>query len=77
MEEFGLVDFDRESKIVIVGKKNRSDIYKYLLETKYGVTQEVEQIYREADIDQLSISGAVTVAREAGHFKRYGFAVLH
>ncbi len=77
LKEFGLVGFDRESKIVIVGKKDRSDIYKYLLETKYGVTQEVEQIYREDEIDRLSISGAVTIAREAGIFKKNGLAVLH
>jgi len=67
MNDFDLLGFNRKSTFVLVGHKNRSNIYKYLLKEKYGVTQDIKQIYKEDEIDRLSIEGAITVAKKAGY----------
>lgn len=69
VNDFDLLGFNKNSSYVLVGHKERSKLYSYLLKEKCGVERYIKQINEENEIDRLSIDGAITVAKKAGYFK--------
>lgn len=54
------------ARYTLVGMKRRCGIYKHLLEKKTGTAHSVISITDEAEIDQLSIRGVISIAEKAG-----------
>ena len=54
------------ARYILVGMKRRCRIYTHLLENKTGMAHSVASITDEAEIDQLSIQGVISIARKAG-----------
>jgi 2-dehydro-3-deoxygalactonokinase len=56
------------TNFILIGVKSRCSIYKYLLETKISPECNVSMITDEAEIDQLSIQGVLSLAKKASIF---------
>jgi hypothetical protein len=52
-------------RFLLVGMQRRCRIYRHLLE-KSGIAESVASITEESEVDQLSIRGAISIARRAG-----------
>jgi 2-dehydro-3-deoxygalactonokinase len=66
LHDFELLNFPLKSSFVLIGYKRRCDIFKYLIERYYGIT-DVKVIFEKTKVDMLSIKGAVTIAQKAGY----------
>lgn len=51
---------------ILVGMRRRCRIYEHLLRTKSSLARDVTTISAEADIDELSIRGVLSIAKKAG-----------
>jgi 2-dehydro-3-deoxygalactonokinase len=67
LNDFDLLGFKKESSFVLVGHKERSRLYGYLLKEQYGAVKHIQQISEEEQIDRLAIDGAIAVAKKAGY----------
>jgi 2-dehydro-3-deoxygalactonokinase len=54
------------ARYMLIGMKRRCRIYTHLLEKRTGMARSVTSITDEAEIDQLSIRGVISIARKAG-----------
>ncbi len=72
LNDFGILGFKRASTFVLVGHRERSKLYGYLLKEKYGAIKHIQQITEEDEIDRLSIDGAISVAKRAGPLRFRG-----
>ena len=54
------------TSFILIGMKRRCRIYEHLLKTKVSLECNVSMITEEADIDQLSIQGVLSLAKKAG-----------
>jgi 2-dehydro-3-deoxygalactonokinase len=54
------------TSFILIGMKRRCRIYEHLLKTKVSPECNVSMITEEADIDQLSIQGVLSLAKKAG-----------
>jgi len=68
IEEFKNLNFSRDCTFVLVGHKIRCDIMKYLLNKHYKINS-IKCINQKEEIDDLSIQGAIAIARKTGHLK--------
>lgn len=67
LRDFDIVKFPKQTAYVLIGHKRRCNIFKYLLEKHYGVT-DIQEIY-EDKVDSLSIGGAIAIAEKAGYLR--------
>lgn len=58
-------DFPSDETFILIGSKSRSLIYGYLLKEKMKI-KNIFKIYNKKDIDHLSITGSLHLARIAG-----------
>lgn len=70
LRDFPLVGFSADTPFVLIGHASRCRIFRYLLTRYLGVTREIREITDPEEIDRLSITGAITIARRAGYLKR-------
>jgi 2-dehydro-3-deoxygalactonokinase len=68
LNDFNLLGFPSDTGFVLIGYKRRCRIFKYLLQKFYGI-KEVKEIVAEAQVDLLSIRGAVAIAGKGGYLK--------
>ncbi|MDC7248492.1 MAG: 2-dehydro-3-deoxygalactonokinase [Sphaerochaetaceae bacterium] len=57
--------FSFNGPIVLIGKKSRCEVYKYLLENKLNWKQDVEIISDSNQIDNFNIQGVYNIAKKA------------
>ncbi|MDR7867772.1 MAG: 2-dehydro-3-deoxygalactonokinase [Sporomusaceae bacterium] len=60
--EFGRLGFPNNVPYLLVGHKERCEIYELLLKRTFGPECEVEYIYDQAEIDRFTVTGAFAVA---------------
>lgn len=71
VNDFSLFNFSLiNSYFILVGHKQRCEIFNYMLKKYFGVKTKIKMIYEEKDIEKLSIEGAIFIARQAGYFKK-------
>lgn len=70
LDIFRKLKYPLNTSFIIIGKKRRCEIYRYLLKTKLNNDNNIELLTEDSDIDQLSITGALHLAEVAGLFKR-------
>lgn len=66
--EFKDLRFSADSSFVLVGHQIRCRIMSYLLKKYYNITRIITIDHKE-EIDQLSIAGAIMIARKNGYLK--------
>lgn len=69
LNDCDLLGFNRDSTFVLVGHRERSKLYRYLLKEKYGAVRHIEHITEDDEIDRLAIDGAIAVARKGGYVR--------
>jgi 2-dehydro-3-deoxygalactonokinase len=69
LRDFSLIDFPTDTPFVLIGHTSRCRIFRYLLMRHWGVAREIRMITDPGEIDQLSIAGAVAIARRAGYLQ--------
>lgn len=69
LNEFKILNQSFEYDFVLVGHKIRCEILSYLIKKYYKTGGEIKCIYDKDEISQLSIEGAITIARRAGYLK--------
>lgn len=62
--EFGRLGFPNAVPYLLVGHKERCEIYDLLLKRLFGLGCKVDYIYDQAEIDRLTVSGAFAVANK-------------
>jgi len=68
LNEFKYLNFSVNSNFILLGHKNRCNIFSYLLCKHYKIAKEnIKYIYGEEDISNLSIEGAIAIAQKAGY----------
>lgn len=69
INEFKNLNFSVNSDFVLLGHKNRCDIFSYLLCKRYKIPKEnIKYINNEEDISNLSINGAIAICKKSGYF---------
>jgi 2-dehydro-3-deoxygalactonokinase len=66
IHQFELLDFPLDTNFILVGAQRRCELYDYLLKEKVHIKQDIFHISETQDIDQLSIKGAIYLAKTAG-----------
>lgn len=56
-----------DSYFKLVGHKQRCEILNYMLKKYFGVENKIKMIFQKADIEKLSIEGAIFIAKQAGY----------
>ncbi len=70
LNEFSLFKFSLlETNFVLVGHSRRCRILKYFLIKHYNIKKEIQIIFKKEEIDQLGISGAISIAQKAGYLE--------
>jgi len=69
LRDFSLFDFPTDTPFVLIGHTSRCRIFRYLLMRHCGIAREIRMITDAGEIDQLSIAGAVAIARRAGYLQ--------
>jgi len=64
MSQLKEFDFPSDATFILIGPKKRSLVYEYLLKGKMNITN-IFKIYKKQDIDYLSITGSLHLARLA------------
>ena len=68
LNEFKNLNFSLKSYFVLLGHKNRCEIFSYLLSKHYKIPKEnIKYIYDEEDISNLSIEGAIAISQRSGY----------
>lgn len=67
LKEFQELNFCINSSYILVGNRTRCEIFSYLLKEFIGVDKGIREIYNKDEIDELTVRGAVEIARAAGY----------
>ena len=70
LDSFRELKYPLNTPFIIIGKKRRCEIYRYLLKAKLKTDKNIELLTEDSDIEQLSIKGALHLAEFAGLFER-------
>ncbi len=65
LNQFESLGYPLRTRYFLIGPQQRCRIYRYMLEKKMAVTEEVIAITEPAEIDTLSIRGAIALSRES------------
>lgn len=68
LRQFKQFDFPSDPSFILIGEPKRCALYAHLLREKLHITQDILTITETADIDVLSIEGAIALAQHAGLF---------
>ena len=71
MSQFDRMGFDKNTPFLLIGKARRCEIYRRLITKNLRIQQPVTTMCEAADIDLLSIHGALTLARRLGLDSRH------
>jgi len=70
LNDFKLLDISlTDSSYLLVGHKIRCNILSYMLKEYHKVENEIKIISNKEEIDQLSIQGAIAIAKKVGYLK--------
>ena len=68
LNQFGSLGYPLKTRYFLIGSPKRCRIYRYMLEKKMAVAEEVLVMTEPDEIDTLSIRGAIALAEIAGLF---------
>ena len=69
LNDFNTFNLSLSRNFVLVGHKIRCKIFSYLLNKYCENIKNIKSIYDEEEISNLSIEGAITIAKKAGYIK--------
>lgn len=66
LNSFEVMGFPRRTDFVLIGRKERCELYRYLLGRKFETPGQIRAITEKAEIDMLNIRGTIALAKKAG-----------